>query len=201
MLKPLPRLYRWLRRLSHRRGYGIHSPFAFQLVTRVVYESGTFCAYAGPDAERRDARLLRKDDRLLLRLANDHRPDAIIAVGQQTDCSARYLAAGCRTATLTQLTADDPSDAARALREQGGAVLLFIDAGRRWPDIVSALLPHLTPQTLLVVRGIHHRPSLTREWKKLLRDPRTGITFDLGRLGLLYAPSERTKQHYVVNYL
>lgn len=36
---------RWLLRFRHRRGYGIHSPFAFSFVTGVVYEQGTYYAY------------------------------------------------------------------------------------------------------------------------------------------------------------
>ena len=35
----------WLMRVRHRRGYGIHSPFAFGFVTGVVYEDGAYYGY------------------------------------------------------------------------------------------------------------------------------------------------------------
>ena len=38
------RSLRWLRRFRKRRGYGIHSPAAFQFVTGVVYEKGEYYA-------------------------------------------------------------------------------------------------------------------------------------------------------------
>ena len=49
MKKPESPLWRhpvvWLRRFRHRCGYGVHSPFAFQLIRGVVYERGEFYAY------------------------------------------------------------------------------------------------------------------------------------------------------------
>ena len=36
----------WLRRFRHRRGYGVHSPFAFGFITGVVYERTPYYAYA-----------------------------------------------------------------------------------------------------------------------------------------------------------
>ena len=34
-----------LKRIRHRRGYGVHSPFAFNFLTYVVYERGEYYAY------------------------------------------------------------------------------------------------------------------------------------------------------------
>ena len=42
-LRPL----RWLLRFRKRCGYGIHSPFAFQFVTGVIYEKGAYFAGKG----------------------------------------------------------------------------------------------------------------------------------------------------------
>ena len=35
----LKRPFIWLRRFRHRCGYGVHSPFAFNLITQVIYEN------------------------------------------------------------------------------------------------------------------------------------------------------------------
>ena len=35
----LKRPFIWLSRFRHRCGYGVHSPFAFSLITQVIYES------------------------------------------------------------------------------------------------------------------------------------------------------------------
>jgi len=41
----LCRQWIWLKRFRHRRGYGVHSPFAFDFLTYVVYERGEYYAY------------------------------------------------------------------------------------------------------------------------------------------------------------
>ena len=37
----LKRPFIWLRRFRHRCGYGVHSPFAFNLITQVIYENNS----------------------------------------------------------------------------------------------------------------------------------------------------------------
>ena len=64
----------WLKRLRHRRGYGVHSPFAYNFLRDVVYERNHYYAYA--DIEQRlkgnwwQRMCERKRERLLFRLRN-----------------------------------------------------------------------------------------------------------------------------------
>jgi len=97
------RIQLWLKRFRHRCGYGIHSPYAFNLVTQVIYQRGEYYAYASLAAAREGAHLCEKDDRLLLRLANDWRPRTCWLIGPETDVSAAYLRAGCEACTLRQM--------------------------------------------------------------------------------------------------
>ena len=41
----LKRPFIWLRRFRHRCGYGVHSPFAFNLITQVIYENTPYYKY------------------------------------------------------------------------------------------------------------------------------------------------------------
>ena len=41
----LKRPFIWLSRFRHRCGYGVHSPFAFSLITQVIYESTPYYKY------------------------------------------------------------------------------------------------------------------------------------------------------------
>lgn len=61
----------WYKRLRHRKGFGIHSPFAFMLVKEIV---DCRCRYYGYDdieafvSATSNSRLARKDARLLIRI-------------------------------------------------------------------------------------------------------------------------------------
>ena len=41
----LKRPFIWIYRFRHRCGYGVHSPFAFNLITHVIYENTPYYKY------------------------------------------------------------------------------------------------------------------------------------------------------------
>ena len=64
----------WLKRLPHRKGYGVHSPFAYNFLRDVVYESNHYYAYEDIEHHLKgnwwQRRCQRKRERLLFRLRN-----------------------------------------------------------------------------------------------------------------------------------
>ena len=86
-LSCLLRPFRWLKRFRHRCGYGIHSPFAFQFVTGVIYEKGEYYAYDALEnlyRQESNHELRLKDCKLLFRLANfAHAKTAYEALGEE----------------------------------------------------------------------------------------------------------------------
>lgn len=112
------RLLVWLLRFRHRRGYGVHSPFAFNFITSVIYERGEYYAYAElrtPRNERakqvREAKkghpkaliLREKDERLLFRIINFAAPRTALIYGRDALRSMPYLQAGRRHCAFRQI--------------------------------------------------------------------------------------------------
>ncbi len=92
----------WLRRFRHRKGYGVHSPFAFNLITFVIYEKLFYYVYKtladirkkilnkyGYKSKQLNT---QKVDKLLFRLINYIQPENILEVGTHTGLSTLYLA-------------------------------------------------------------------------------------------------------------
>lgn len=121
----LRRGLRWLRRIGHCGGFGIQSPFAFNLVTRVVYEREAFYAYARlertVDAAADGLRL--RDARLLLRLANDHQPRTVLVVGRRTRAAEHYLRAGKPSALIRRHEGGGRDSLDRCAAELAAALL------------------------------------------------------------------------------
>jgi len=197
---PLLRAWTWLRRFRHRRGYGIHSPFAFQLVTGVIYEKAPYYAYRELAEARKHLpqALSERNDRLLLRLINHHRAKTCVVAGRHTALTRRYLQAGCRPCRILALDDPDPAALRRLLRETGGTEMLCLLGCPDWPALFRAALPHCTSRTLVVAEGIHrwHKGS----WKEVENDPAVRVTFDLYELGLAYFHRHLPKQSYLINY-
>lgn len=186
----------WLRRFRHRRGYGVHSPWAFSFIRSVVNERGHYYAYdtlavqASRPRTRRSTPL--KVDRLLLRLANYVQPACVVGVGEDLGQSLDYLQAGCRRAQVQQLPASAPPPAR--------VDLLYVPADEDFATVFARYAPQAAPGALFVLGGIHANRAAARCWRTLVADRQAGTTFDLYDAGLVFFDTRRPKQHYVVNF-
>lgn len=197
----LSRLWRWLLRWRHRQGYGIHSPFAFQLVTGVIYSSEDYYAYASLAAQRAKLKGLwsEKDDRLLFRLANHQMAQRILLVGQAMERPAAYVQAARRCAQVEQVA--QLTDLAEALRHYDLVVVEQLSEallGRLSPLLEAA--PPLRDSGLLVVAFPHQNSESRALWQQLQAAPVLTVCFDLHRFGLAYLRPQLQAQNYLINY-
>jgi hypothetical protein len=199
-LSLLRRAARWVLRFRHRRGYGIHSPFAFSLVTDVIYNRGTYYAYAPLHALQRDVprALSERDDRLLLRLINAAAPRQALACGPSLTVTLHYLRAGRPSALLrAAATAAEGCAAVDALTTID---FLYVDAVGDWEMLWRTAAQHAGEKAFFVVRGIHRNADTLRAWRRLTAASQVRVTFDLYRLGIACFEQRLNKQDYVINY-
>ena len=193
LLRPL----RWLRRFRKRRGYGIHSPAAFQFVTGVIYEKGTYYAYAKLRSERRQLRptTREKDDRLLFRLVNFHHPRAIVAYGEgrNFDMACSYIKAA-RRCPLYELSPQDHASIGST-----DADCYYFDAPT-WAEHLPELLDLLGDGTFIVVRNPYANSNSAEAWRTLCADLRVRQSFDLHDFGIGQCEARLNKEHFVINY-
>ena len=197
MSAPSARLLRnplvWLRRFRHRRGYGVHSPFAFAFITGVVLERLPYYAYAELAALHPWWMLwlgLRPVERcrLLFRLANFAEAARVVLVAVPPLYN-KYVRASRRTARVVECARCGAAPEAD---------LVVVGAGRATE---AAVLPARMPAGgMLVVEGIHDSAAHLSAWRAIVADAHTGVTFDLYDFGIAFFDHRLTKQHYVVNF-
>ena len=204
----LRRPFIWLSRFRHRCGYGVHSPFAFDLITGVIYQHTPYYKYAElTEMQKRLARgqsrewahaESRKLKRLLFRLVNHAQPHTLVDAGQPT-AAALYLKAGKEQTDYTAA-----ADLSELFLEAGVPVdFLYLHDYRR-PEFVKEVF-HLcaartTPASLFVIHGIRYTPAMYRLWQQMQQDEQVGITFDLYDVGLIFFDRLKQKQHYIINF-
>lgn len=203
------RIYIWLCRFPHRRGYGVHSPFAFNFITSVVYERGVYYAYEHLETKyglhangffrllQPETAYKRRMGRLLFRISNYVHPDFILLGGDVSDWERGYLTAGSRRAELHDLSNQET----RRLEPGGEKTFLayFADtesADTNWRT-VSALA---TETSVILIAGIHVSKAAASYWAKFQNEEAVGITFDLYDYGVAFLDRTRYKQHYIVNF-
>lgn len=144
------RILIWLLRFRHREGYGVHSPFAFNLITRVIYEKAPYYDYkylrkligkARSESPAMWNRFLEgfRIYELLFRLVNYAQPHTILEIGTSVGASSIYLSC-CRKKTRF-ITLDEQSPANALATSLFGFYKGGIDS--RVGD-----LPALVPETL-----------------------------------------------------
>lgn len=201
----LKRPFIWLSRFRYRCGYGVHSPFAFQLITDVIYEKTPYYAYhalAAEQEKREKAHGWRKEgekvNRLLFRLVNRVQPRAILEVGRPSTASvylqaAKPLADYLFAAHLSEL-----------LLESGATIdVLYLNDEKNpvlMEEVFHVCADRAHTHSLFILKGIGYSRAMKSLWKRLKKDERVGITFDLYDVGLLFFDKTKIKQHYIVNF-
>ena len=177
----------WIARFRHRRGYGVHSPFAYNFLRGVIFERSPYYAYEHlaclhpwwvrwPQAYPMSCR------RLLFRLVNFTHPHTMTLLGNRP-VERAYLEAAVPSAQWVQ-----PAE--------GAADFIFV-AHEELPHLV---LPHMPSSGMVVAEGIHHDKVALAAWHNLQADPQTGVTFDLYDYGIALFDHSVHKQHYKVNF-
>lgn len=203
----LKRPFIWLLRFRHRCGYGVHSPFAFNLITQVVYESTPYYKYKDLAAEEKQLAAQKdkcwkyeskKVKRLLFRLVNYAQPATVVDAGTLA-ASALYLKAGREGADYTSA-----SELTELFLESGVPVDFLYLHDYRHPEFMEEVFricaSRTTDKSVFVVEGIRYTRRMRALWRCMQQDGRAGITFDLYDLGIIFFDKTKIKQDYIVNF-
>lgn len=207
LLLTLKRPFVRLSRIGHCAGFGVHSPFAFNLITQVIYQRTPYYIYSDlvtaekKETKERDSHWRYeslKVKRLLFRLVNETQPHTILDAGQIA-ASSLYLQAAKKEIEYT--AASELSDL--FLEKDVPVDFLYVHDYRR-PEFVEEVFrlcaARVSPASLFVVEGIGYTSAMRVLWKRMKQDERTGISFDLYDLGILFFDNSKIKQHYIVNF-
>ncbi|KAA6335077.1 hypothetical protein EZS27_016662 [termite gut metagenome] len=201
----LKRFFVRLYRFRHRCGYNVHSPFAFDLITRVIYEKSPYYAYEDLKAEEKKqarmpeknwARESRKVNKLLFRLVNKVQPSTIVDVGTLS-YSALYMQA-CKP-SAKYVPASDLTDL--FLEKDVPVDFLYLHTYKNpalVEDVFRLCAARTHKRSVFVIGGIGYSKQMRVLWKRIIADESVGITFNLYDAGILFFDKTKVKQHYKI---
>lgn len=201
----------WFARFRHRKGYGVHSPFAFGFITQTIYKPL-------PKETKRALRQLRREirataqkelpleraeggklRRLLYNMVYRFRPDTVHIVGTATPYTLLYIAHARPEARIISINTEKEL----YLPDEEQVQLLYINAADDAAFVRKAfntLADRTTPQSAFVISGIHGSKEMKQLWREMAGDSRSGITFDLYDAGIVLFDKKIIKQDYIVNF-
>lgn len=181
------RIFVWLKRCTHSRGFGVQSPNDYRFVRYVINEHYPYYAYselkkANPDY----GRLSHKLGRLYFRIANHCQPKVVVNLLPDSQFYDKYIQRGC---SKTQIHHD--------INISGKAdIILISDNSIPLADIFGLMQPH----SILIVEGIKKNKQAKQLWNIITETECVKISFDLYYAGIALLDDKRYKQHYKINF-
>jgi len=210
------------------KGHGIHSPFVFDFVTRVMNDQGPYPAWAAIEELRgwllRDQRL----GQLLFRIAHHYQPATVLELGTSLGLSTAYLATGAPGARVISMEGSGPIIETAAenlhllgvdaellqgnfdvlleplLEKIGPVGLAFVDGNHRYEPTLRyfhLLMAHMSAPAVLIFDDIHWSADMERAWAAIRADSRVYMTIDLFFIGLVFLRDEfKVKQNFTIRF-
>ena len=170
----------WLLRIRKRKGYGVHSPFAFDFVTNVLYNKERYYAYEEMDRNLKwwEKGRVKSVRHLLFRLVNYHRPRTMYCVGADDTLieACRY---GVRGLTILR---------PKCIGKADMVVVCGTD---------DSVFQYIGDGTMVVLLNLTKSRDF---WKRIKADEHITVTFDLYDVGIAFARKDLKKQHYKINW-
>lgn len=213
--------------LRRKSSFGIHSPFVYEFMRKVLNDSGSNHDY---DTIYRIARLLdkrkyinfnqRKQSRLLYRLVRYFEPDSVVSFGKLTALNTTAFALGH---LQTKVYLEESEDFLETLNSMGvvnvnriqpeefdsdhfrrlntGFVFFSRDSFEddTWDYLVDCL-NYKSADSVFVFEGIHHNRDMEDAWEEIKGNEDVSITIDLYCIGLVFFREGIEKQDFVLKY-
>lgn len=198
----IKRIFVWLRRIGRCRGFGIQSPWAFNLATRVINDHTKLDAYTALSSKYpRQGAPCRKLRQLYLRLASSLAPASSLCVGKEAAITADYILAGHQYTSVIKLPATVSDEEIRAavskMAQPWFAVVSPCDSADR---LVKHLSDNAADGSMLVIESIKDNGRMKALWSEILSVTPRVVTSDLYYCGLVYFDKKRYKQNFIINF-
>ena len=161
------------RKLRYRKGFGVHSPFAYDLITTVIEERYRYYSYNAielylkktlyPRMDRtktyHQKKMEQKKTRLLFRLVNRFSPQTILEIGTAWGISSLYMNAP--HSTVRQLCIEPDAEMAQVAREVIKQSNIELLSGR-FDDLPMEALEKLNPIEFVLIHASRSELSVEK---------------------------------------
>ena len=213
--------------LQRKSEYGIHSPFVYDFMCKVLNDSGSNRDY---DTIYRVARLLDKrkyihynllkQSRLLYRMVRYFEPDSVVSFGRLTALNTTALALGHLQTKIYLEQSDDFLETLNSMgivnvnliqpaefdsehfRRLNTGFVFFSRASFEddtWDYLVDCL-NYKTADSVFVFEGIHHNKAMEDAWEEIKGNEDVSVTLDLYCIGMVFFREGIEKQDFVLKY-
>lgn len=209
-------------KMKHHRGHGIHSPFLFSFITKVIEEKDPYYAYHDideflktyPFLNRRSTKL----DRLLFRMVNYFSARNVLEIGAKSGIGVLYLTAPSSdinyissccmiNPTIEEYIAKNwlrnvsfDSELNVIKTKQDCIVVdmksINIDNNAIY-EYVSGLVHD---ESFIILKNLRTNKAANSLWKQFRTDNRVTVSLDLYNTGILFFNPKLYRRNYIISF-
>ncbi|MDR1543584.1 MAG: hypothetical protein LBS50_04065 [Prevotellaceae bacterium] len=208
--------YRLLAR--HRKGFGVHSPFVFDLLNAVFFEENPFYSF------EKTEKILKKQFsktffsknikyyRLIFRLANYFYAKKILILGKNPFVEQYFLSVSKTNRAvsicglenllkenLPQILEQNFKKLTNNKKNEPFDIIFFLTHNIIYYDYVITS-PLFAENTILIFEGIYENPQSKAAWEHIKADEKTKICIDIYKYGIVFLKKDILKQSYLVKF-
>ena len=222
-MERLKRLWTAFSRYRSGKGFGVHSPFAFNFILKVLEERCQYYAYPGIEDKRKTAEglcphnvLSRKEARLVFRIANRFNPEKILQIGSSCGVSAAAALSVSAQSTVWLCNPSGDLPAYRLLKEYEERINFYSSAEEcieayqsdnpfiivngvsvtEYPAVSAFLRNAVQKECVIIVCNMTREPSPKKLWKETLGAMTSGMSFTNGKIGVIVSRRKLPLSHY-----
>lgn len=217
---------RWFSRRRQSKGHGVHSPFAFGLITKVLRSSHGYYAFFDIPEMLRDCGVelgkVTSFNYLSFRLVHHFKAENILEINSGKGVNTLFLLAPSPQIHCTCVEKDPAClSAARSLHERllftpspgfspprfMGSLppsshekpydAIFVNINEEAPPHVDTLWELGHENSFWVIHSIREKQG-KQFWKKIVNDERINVTFDMKEIGIAFPWPSLTPADYLV---
>ncbi|MFA6702223.1 MAG: hypothetical protein WCR12_04950 [Dysgonamonadaceae bacterium] len=209
-----------LKRSLRSGGHGVHSPFAYKLITDVIREKYVYYAYEDVERALIDKQLspslITEDDRLAFRLTYFFKSDQVLLFNPENNIQTLFVLKANPSAKITSLVKEEAfddiawtllqnieKDRIKSIRvtdlidKRFDAIFLDINQINDADLSLDKLIGMSNPECFWYLRGIFNNKS-EEIWRQIADDQRLNVTFDLKKSGIAIINSQYNKINYLL---
>lgn len=205
----------WIRRKKQARGHDVHSPFAYQLITDVIHEKHEYNVFSDIEETLPDYYIETSHQQLhhlSYRLVKHFKPQNVLEIESGKGINTLYICAAdenirCRcfeenkqeSIIAENLIIGNKNKNIRLIDEiddsdKYDAIFVYLNT---FPIDIEILLSMSTNNTFWVLTGIESGNG-KRFWKRIVKDKRVRVTFNLKDIGIAVLNESYHKENYLV---
>ena len=177
--------------------HGLHSPFVYRLVDKVIYDFSNKKVYAEIEKTGKHGKKLNKTDKLLYRLLADAKPQNVWLLGKYHQFDQHILQHA--SVHVEPKSINNPTDWKDAFMPD----VVYLDARlnpQSTMDYFNRLLPKMQPGTLLIVNNIHENMLTKTSWNIMKSHQKVTASVSLFWMGLTYCRPGQVKEDFFIKF-